>query len=160
MRARCLMLALAAACGDGEPEASPEAAKTAPPASSGLPDRVKYDQILIAFRGSYEKVESGRTREEARTLAHSILSRAQSGIDFDVLKQEYSDDRNAESGVALGPYDTVKDGLRRQGPEIPLSHLFRGLAEVVYRLKVGETGIVEFDETRFPIGWLVVKRLE
>jgi len=157
----CLVFALAAACGDDAPPAPPAPpAKGAPSASSALPDRVKYDQILVVFQGSYEKVASRRRREDARALAYSILDRLQSGIDFEWLKQEHSDDRNEESGVALGPYDTVRDGVPRRGAEIPLSHLYKGLAEIVYRLKVGEIGIVDFDEERFPIGWLVVKRLE
>ncbi len=161
MRARYLVLALAAACGDGGSEAPPpEPPKTAPRVSPGLPDRVTYDQILIVFKGSYERMESGRTREEARTLAYSILERVQSGVDFETLKQEFSDDRNVRSGVALGPYESVKDGLRREGGEIPLGNLHKGLAELVYRLKVGEIGIVDFDEVRFPIGWMVAKRLK
>jgi hypothetical protein len=161
MLRRCLALALAAACGDDVPSAPPSPpAKEAPGASSGLPDRVKYDQILIAFQGSYERVNSPRRREDARSLAHGILDRLRSGIDFGELKQEYSDDRSEKTGVALGPYETVKDGVPRQGAELPLSNLHKGLAEVVYRLKVGEVGIVEFDADRFPIGWLVVKRLE
>ena len=121
---------------------------------------MKYDQILIAFKGSYEKAETVRTREEARSLAYSILERVQSGVDFVALKDEFSDDRNLQHGTALGPYDTAKDGLPREGMEIPMGNLHKGLAEVVYRLKVGEVGIVDFDERRFPIGWLVVKRLK
>lgn len=161
MRRLCVLLALAAACGDGEPAAPAlPPAKQPTAAVSGLPDRVKYDQILIAFKGSYEKTESVRTREEARALAYSILDRVRTGVDFDALKDEFSDDRNPQYGTALGPYDTAKDGLPREGMEIPMSHLHKGLAEVVYRLRVGEVGIVDFDENRFPIGWLVVKRLQ
>lgn len=159
MRRVCAVLALAAACGDRKP-AAPASPPAKPPPLSALPDRVKYDQILVAFKGSYERTESGRTPEEARALAYSILDRTQAGFDFDALKQEYSDDRNPESLTALGPYFTAKDGLPREGKEIPLSNLHKGLAEVVYRLKVGEIGIVDFDERRFPIGWLVVKRLK
>jgi hypothetical protein len=161
MRRTCVLLVLAAACGDGKP-----APPVAPPISSSekplsaLPDRVQYDQILIAFRGSYERTETTRTRDEARAVAYSILDRVRTGFDFEVLKQEFSDDRNPEYGIALGPYDTAKDGLPREGKEIPLSNLHKGLAEVVYRLKVGEVSIVDFDERRFPIGWMVVKRLK
>ena len=159
MRRLCVFVALAAACGDGEPAAP---ARPAPPPAplSALPDRVTYDQILVAFKGSYGKAETDRTQEEARALAYNVLGRAQAGIDFDALKREFSDDRNQEYGTALGPYDTAKDGLPREGMEIPMSHLHKGLAEVVYRLKVGEIGIVDFDAKRFPIGWLVVKRLK
>ncbi len=163
MRCPCLVLALAVACGDGKPAApaTPEAPPKPPPAPlSALPDRVTYDQILVAFKGSYERTETERTREEARALAYSILDRVEAGVDFEALKREFSDDRNPEYGTALGPYDTAKDGLPRTGMEIPLSNLHKGLAEVVYRLKVGEIGIVDFDEKRFPIGWMVVKRLK
>jgi hypothetical protein len=159
MRGLCVLLALAAACGGGKP-APPAPPRAPPPPVSGLPDRVTYDQILIAFKGSYERAETMRTREEARALAHSVLDRVQAGFDFHALKGEFSDDRNPQYGTALGPYETAKDGLPREGMEMPMSHLHKGLAEVVYRLKVGEIGIVDFDEERFPIGWLVVKRLK
>lgn len=162
-----LALLLAAACGNEETPPPPEP-KRAPPArepvASGLPDRVTYEQILVVFEGSYVregrvKVETRRTREEARALAKSLLERAQAGVDFEALKQEWSDDRD-HSGIALGPYTTVKDGLRRDPTEIPLSNLGRPMAEVVYRLEVGDVGLVEYDERSSSDGWLVVKRVK
>lgn len=158
-----LALALVAACGNEPP---PPTAKPKPDKpKTTLPDRLKYDQILIAFQGSYVKdgkavVETGRTKEEARALARSLLERAQAGVSFAVLKQEFSDDRDPKTLLARGPYESVRDGVRRQGYEIPLSNLHRGLAEVVYKLKVGEFGIVEHDPRLFPDGWMVVQRIE
>ena len=164
MRRSCLALVLLAACGGDAPKPPPAPPKPDKPRTS-LPDRVKYEQILIAFQGSYVKdgkalAETGRTKEEARALARSLLERAQAGVDFAVLKQEFSDDRDPRTLLARGPYESVRDGVRRQGYEIPLSNLHRGLAEVVYRLKVGEFGLVEHDERLFPDGWLVVERIE
>jgi hypothetical protein len=166
VRRLSLALLLAAACAKEEPPPRPEPPPPDPKpvAASGLPDRVTYEQILVVFEGSYVrdgrvKVETRRTREEAGALARSLLERAQAGVDFDALKEEWSDDRDASTGLALGPYTTVKDGLRREPAEIPLSRLSKAMADVVYRLKVGEVGLVEYDERRSSDGWLVVKRI-
>jgi hypothetical protein len=158
MRRLACALLLAAACGDGEP-VSPPPAKPPEEAPSAGADRMKYDQILVAFRGSYAKSGTGRSREEARALAYGILERVRAGFDFEALKGEYSDDRS-KAGVALGPYETVRDGLPPRGTEIPRSKLYQGIGDVVFRLEVGEVGIADFHESRCPIGWIVLKRVE
>jgi hypothetical protein len=163
MRRLGLLLVLSAACGNGDPPAPPrrpEPPSPEPPPATGVPERVRYEQILIAFRGSYSRTDIFRTREEARELARSILERARTGFDFEALKQEFSDDRNQATGLALGPYDTVREDLARYAAEIPRTNLYTGLANVVYALKVGEVGLVEHDPKRCPIGWIVVKRIE
>lgn len=169
MRRLFIALVLAAGCGDGEdaPQVPPAEAKPGPKPKprTTLPDRVKYEQILVAFKGSYVQdgkvvVDTERSKEEARALARSLLDRARSGFDFAALKQEFSDDRDPRSLLARGPYESVRDGVRREGYEIPLRNLHPGLADVVYRLKVGEFGLVEHDERLCPDGWLVVHRVE
>jgi hypothetical protein len=161
MRVRLFLLALLAACGDDEPkDPGPPPVPAKPPAPpSGIPDRVTYDQILIAFHGSYPRAEATRTRAEAEGLAYALLARLRAGESFHALKEEYTDDRS-ESGRPQGPYHTVKDGLRREGMEVPRSHLYPGPGELIYGLKPGDFGIVDCDPKRCPIGWLIILRLQ
>ena len=159
MRRAWVLFVFLAGCGEGKPPQPPEKQPEKPSASK-LPDRVVYDQILVVFKGSYARTESERTPEQARALAYNLLDRVRAGVDFDALKREFSDDRNPETGTALGPYKSVKSNLRREGDEMPMGNLHKGLAEVVYGLEVGGVGIVDFDPARFPIGWMLVKRLK
>jgi hypothetical protein len=160
VRLRPLLLALLVAC-DGEeppPEPAPPPQPERAQPQQGIPDRVTYDQILIAFHGSYARVRTARTRQEAEGLAYAVLARLRAGERFEALKEEYTDDRS-ETGRPLGPYYTARDGLYRKGAEVPRSHLYPGPGELVYELQPGEIGIVDFDPKRCPIGWLIVQRL-
>lgn len=170
MRRPWLAVLLAvAACGDGDEPAQPKETPAPAPQKTGIPDRVTYDQILIAFQGSYRvvdpatgestlKSDTNRTREAALALAHKVFDLAQSGADFATLKQEYSDARGP-SGEPDGPVQVVRDGLRHAPDEILRSTLHQGPAGTVFRLAVGEIGIVEHDPRLCPHGWLIIKRL-
>jgi hypothetical protein len=116
---------------------------------------VPFDQILIAFQGSFPKADARRSMADARRLAESIYDRARSSGSFDLLKEEYSDERSG--GVALGPYVAVRADITPRPPDEILP--FAGLAEVLFRLKPGEVGLVPYDPLRCPVGWFVVKRI-
>lgn len=168
----CLAVLLAvAACGDGDRPAPPKTTPAPAPApqKTGIPDRVAYDQILIAFQGSYRiagsapgetvlKSDTNRTREAALALAHEVYESARSGTDFEALKREYSDARGP-SGEPDGPLKVVRDGLGRAPDEILRSTLCEGASATVFRLAVGEIGIVEHDKKLCPHGWLIIRRL-
>ena len=188
----CVML-LPAACGEREPRGStghggegakpeapepgtpeapeaPEAASAGKPAEeAGLPEHVVYDQILIAFKGSYlvkdpdtkkEELRSDtdRPREAAKELAAKVFDLARSGGDFTALKDAYTDDRGKE-GEPGGLVHAALDGVFRDTREIYRSTLYPGPRAVVFNLKKDEVGMIEYDPKRCPHGWLIVKRL-
>lgn len=168
MRRAGLVLLLAAACGDGGPEAKRKAPPDPAPKAS-VPDHVVYDQVLIAFKGSYRvrnrdtgemelKSDTQRSREDALELATSVFDRARSGADFDELKRDNTDARDKDGGV-FGPIHVARDDVRKEPREIFRGTLYPGPADVIFRLEVGEVGLVEHDPKRCPDGWLIIKRL-
>lgn len=164
MIVRLAPLLLLFACGNQPPPGGP--GKTPPEkppekASNGSPKRVTYEQILIAFNGSYKRVKSFRSKDDARRLAYRLLDRIRSGGDFEALKQEYSDDRDPISGVALGPYVTVNFGVRRRrNEEIPRENYCPVLGHIIFRLEVDEVAMADWHAKDCPNGWLIIKRLQ
>jgi hypothetical protein len=187
-RARLAVLPVAflllAACGDGgpeptappdkveEPEAPPgeEAPPAEEPKDGSMSDHIVYDQILVAFKGSYQvknprtgRVEilsdTDRPREAARDRAMKVLDLARSGADFAALKEEYTDARTKD-GEPSGLIHAARDGVRKETYEIYRSTLYPGPAAVIFKLKVDEVGVIEHDPKRCPDGWLIVKRLK
>ncbi|HEX5138264.1 MAG TPA: hypothetical protein VFY93_14905 [Planctomycetota bacterium] len=168
------VLLLLAACGDGEPShapAKPETpAKGEPAGETGAPTHVVYDQILIAFKGSYRVMnpnthreeilsDTGRPQEAARELAAKVLDLARSGGDFAALKDAYTDARGKD-GSPSGLIHAALDSVRKETYEIYRSTLYPGPASVVFRLKKDEVGLIEYDPKRCPDGWLIVKRVK
>jgi hypothetical protein len=169
---------LLGACGEGGPAKAPAGAEPeAPPAieplaeedPKGIPDHIVYDQILVAFKGSYRVTDprtkreeilsdTDRPREAAKELAAKVFDLARSGADFAVLKQEYTDARTPD-GDPSGLVHAARDGVRRETYEIYRGTLYPGPAATVFGLKVGEVGMIEHDPKRCPDGWLIVKRV-
>jgi len=164
MRRMWVALLLAAACGDRDPATKTAAPRQAQPKpedkeEAGIPDHVVYDQVLIAFKGSYKDADTDRPREAARALAERVFELARSGSDFTALKQEYTDWRRKD-GEPYPPIQAARDGVRKGDYEIYRSTLYPGTAFVIFRLKVGEVGLVEQDPKTCPDGWFVIKRLQ
>jgi hypothetical protein len=164
-RTAVLLLLLAAACDDDgsrlDRDAEPAAGKEN---DDGPPARVVFDRILIAFKGSYARGgEVFRSREQARDLAYRLLDRIRSGVEFDLLKEEYTDDRARRTGVALGPYGAFNHGVSPKKGElgdIPRENFYPALAGVIFKLQVGEVGMADHHPKDCPDGWHIVKRLE
>ena len=157
---RLALFVLLVACQD---EPSEDVAASAPPAepAAGAPARITYDHILIAFKGSYRRVDSSRSQGEARRLAYRILDRVRSGADFSALKEEWSDDRNPLSGRALGPYLSVNHGVERERlDEIPRGNFHPLLGSIIFRLKVHEVKMADWHAKDCPDGWHIIKRLK
>jgi hypothetical protein len=171
LRALLPAVVLLAACGNGEkptkaePPANPAPTKPgakpdAPvPEEKGAPEHVVYDQILIAFKGSYDRADIDRPQETAKELAERVLDLAQSGGDFDALKEEYTDDRDKE-GRPLGLIYAARDDVQRESYEIYRKTLFQAPRELIFKLKVGAIGYVAYDPRLCPDGFLIIKRVK
>jgi hypothetical protein len=156
--AAALLLAAFAGCGEQPVEESvveddPESRKTDS-------RRIRFDHILISFQGAHENLASLRPREEAKRLARSLHDRVLSGIDFDMLKQRFSDDRSRKTGRVLGPYTIVDYGVIPGRGEIPRAHYAARPANMLFRMKVGEVRLAEFDPKECPFGFHILKRIE
>ncbi|MDH3591530.1 MAG: peptidyl-prolyl cis-trans isomerase [Planctomycetota bacterium] len=125
----------------------------------GPPRWVQYDHILITFRGAHKIVDHSRTKEQARELALSVLERAKSGlVRFALLKDQYSDDRAAD-GSKRGPYIMLNEGEPQKAAEhIPRKNAAKALADLVFRLDVGEIDMCEYHPDHSPFGWHIVQR--
>ncbi|MHC4931626.1 MAG: peptidylprolyl isomerase [Planctomycetota bacterium] len=135
-----------------------------PPRVEGTP-KVMVEWIEICFEGVEYRPHIVRPREEARKLAYRLLDRARSGVDFQLLKREFSDDRSKRTGEANGPYILCNRGvphrLRRDGiPELPYDKTSINLRNLAFTLEVNEVGISDYDPKKAPWGWHVVKRIK
>ncbi|MCK6459408.1 MAG: peptidylprolyl isomerase [Planctomycetes bacterium] len=180
-RVRSAVLSVAVligACGDAEPPpppgkgAQPDMPAAPPdgePEGDAIPDHIVYDQILVAFKDSYrvtnprtKRVEvlsdTDRPREAAQERAARVLDLARSGADFQALKEEYTDARTSD-GEPSGLVHAARDGVPKETHEIYRGTLYPGPSAVIFKLKVGEVGMVEHDPKRCPDGWLIVKRV-
>lgn len=92
---------------------------------------VRASHILISYKDAVSGVDgSTRTKEEAKTLAESILTKVKSGSDFAELARENSDDKSTSDG--------------------DLNFFTRGVMvkpfnDFVFSNSVGTTGLVETD---------------
>ncbi len=124
----------------------------APPAP--VAEHIKLQHILISFAGKVPGKNITRTQDEARALAHQILSRAKKGEDFDSLVRTYTDDR------APGIYGLANSGVTPGEGESSRDRMVPAFGEVGFSLAPGEIGIAEYDPVKSPYGWHVIKRLE
>jgi len=157
----CLLPLALLSCDGDAPSPQPEPERPARPGPEpDAPERVVFEQIVVAFKGSY-KDATFRSRGEARELAYSVLDRIESGVDFEALKQEYSDDRSQKTGLALGPYYARNHGAKPERlDEVERGKLYPALQHQLFRLDVGEVAIVDYDEKGLATGWHVIKRIK
>jgi hypothetical protein len=121
--------------------------------SNGEPKVIQVEHVLIAFAGTGTKAT--RTKAEAQNLAYEIVNRVKSGEDFTKLRKELSDD-DPSGGV----YKLVNNGVAKEGEEYERTGMVPAFGDVGFRLKVGEIGVAEHDQTKSPYGWHVIKRLQ
>lgn len=113
--------------------------------------KVEIQNILVSFAGSPAGEGVTRVRPDAETLAAELYARIVDGEDMGDLMREYSDDPGA------GIY-TLSNGQTLPG-EQPRGTTVALVADVAWRLEVGEVGVAPYDPKRCPFGWHVVKRL-
>jgi len=128
----------------------------AAPATAGRdePDVVVVQHVLISFKGKIPGKQIERTKKEAQALAEELLSRANSGEDFDELVKQYTDDRYP------GIYKMANRGLPSPPDGFSREKMAPRFGDVSFRLRVGEIGLADYHATLCPYGWHLIKRLE
>ena len=122
--------------------------------SASSAERVEVQHILIGFDGSLPGKAVKRSKEEAETLAKTVLERAKKGESFEALVKEFSDDQ------VPGIYGMSNKGVAPQGAEFPREQMVPGFGDTAFALKEGEIGIANFDTKASPFGWHIIKRLK
>ena len=136
---------------------APETTKPQPPPAAREPEpsRITVQHVLIAFKGAHRAPPNvTRTRGEAATFAKEILERVRNGEDIAKLAKLFSTDPGG------GRYTLVNTGVTAGRNEIPRSGFIKPFVDVAFKLKVGEAGLVDYDEVSAVYGWHVIKRLE
>ena len=126
----------------------------APATKSAEAEHITIQHVLIGFAGSVPGKPITRTMEEAKKLAGDIVERAKKGEDFDALVKEYTDDSHP------GIYSMSNTGVAPAQGESARNKMVPAFGDAGFPLKVGEVGVAEYDKTRSPYGWHVVKRLK
>jgi hypothetical protein len=145
----CRTASAPASPGSTSPTTAAKATPTPAPA-----EHIKVQHILIAFAGKVPGKNVTRTQDEARVLAAQILERAKKGEDFDELVRTYTDDR------APGIYSLSNSGVTPAAGEFSRDRMVPAFGEVGFSLAPGEIGMAEYDPSRSPYGWHIIKRLE
>jgi PPIC-type PPIASE domain len=137
------------------PQAGAGAPGTMPVEPATAPERLTVQHILISFAGRLPGKAITRTQEEARALAYELLERARRGEDFDGLVRQFTDDQ------APGVYSMCNRGLRpvAQG-EYPRDGMVPAFGDVAFRLSPGNIDIADYDPTKSPFGYHIIKRLK
>jgi len=118
------------------------------------PQRVVVQHLLVSFTGRLPGKVVTRSQAEAETLARDLLERARRGEDFDGLVKQHTDDRHP------GVYTLVNQGRSSAAGEYGREQMVARFGDLSFRLKVGEVGLCEFDSSRSPYGYHIIKRIE
>ena len=143
--AGAVLLLAVAACGTSETEEKP----VSEPAHDG---HVLLDHILIGVRGP--RLPQARMEPEARVLARSLFDRLRAGGDWAAAKREHSEDPPPG-----GPYELADHGVAPAPGAYPRARMAPAFGDVGFSLKVGETGLAEYDPAKSPFGFHVIKRV-
>ncbi len=143
----------------GAPGAVPTAVlpSAAPPAAAAAgsgAQHITVQHILIGFKGSVPGKPITRTKEEARTLAYSLLAKAQGSADFDQLVKDNTDD--APPGI----YGMANTGVTPASGEFAREGMVPAFGNVGFTLQVGQIGIADYDPQTSPYGYHIIKRIK
>jgi hypothetical protein len=158
-----LTMALAACGGDAGSSlpvpAAPTTAPAQPAQSSGANDHILIQHILIGFKdavgfnGNPPAKAAGRTQDQAKTLAYSLLSQAKGGANFDQLVAANTDDQ------APGIYALANTGITPGQGEYSRDSMVPAFGDVGFGLQVGQIGIADYNPQTSPYGYHIIKRL-
>jgi parvulin-like peptidyl-prolyl isomerase len=73
------------------------------------PERITIQHVLVSFKET--PVQADRTKEEAESLAGTLLEQARGGADFDALVREHSDDPVEADDPEPGVYRLINNGV-------------------------------------------------
>ncbi len=119
------------------------------------PEHIIVQHILIGIAGTGTKAQ--RTADEAKKLAHEVLERAKKGEDFDALVKQFTDD----SPPGIYAMANIGVATRTTAPrEFERKRMVAAFGDVGFKLAVGEIGMSDFDPTKSPYGYHIIKRLE
>lgn len=118
------------------------------------PDFIKVQHILIAFENTLGSKHVPRTKEEAKTLAYSLLERAKKGEDFGKLVIEFTDDS------APGIYGMTNLGKPRKAGYYARNEMVAAFGDTGFPLALNDIGMADYDPKKSPFGWHIVKRVE
>jgi parvulin-like peptidyl-prolyl isomerase len=120
------------------------------------PDFVTVQHILIAFSGSVPDDDVTRTQEEAEQLAQELYQRAESGEDFDMLVEEYTDDSFP------GVYQMANDASKADPSRTIFARekMAESFGDVSFSLEVGEFGLANYDPEKSKYGWHIILRIK
>lgn len=129
---------------------------------AGQPDHITVQHILIGFKdavgfqGSPPPKAAGRTQEQAKTLAYSLLSQAKAGADYDKLVADNTDDSPP------GIYSMANSGIQpdKSKQEYSRDGMVPAFGNVGFTLQVGEIGIADYDPQTSPYGYHIIKRIK
>ncbi|HET9492878.1 MAG TPA: peptidylprolyl isomerase [Chloroflexia bacterium] len=123
-------------------------------------DHIQVQHILIGFKdavgfgGSAPPKASGRTQDQARTLAYDLYNQAKGGADFDQLVAANTDD------AAPGIYGMSNTGIEPAEGEYPREGMVPAFGNVGFTLDVGEIGVADYDPATSPYGYHIIKRVK
>ena len=120
------------------------------------PDNVVVQHILVGFKGSVPGKPIARVQEDAQRLAEELLARAQTGENFEVLVQQYTDD--SPPGIYRMANFGQPGGLDQA--TFPRAQMARSFGDVSFSLDVGEVGMATYDPQKSQFGWHIIKRIE
>lgn len=123
-------------------------------ASTSQPTKIKVQHILISFGDRLPGQKIQRTQEEAKKLAEDLLAKAKAdGANFEAMVREFSADGPP------GIYELTNFGAAREEGAFPRDQMVPAFGDVGFALNVGEVGLADFDLSKSPYGYHIIKRL-
>jgi hypothetical protein len=138
--------------------ASPRLTAEAPSAERSDPQRpppahIVVDHILIGVK-SARFPEGKRSAAEAGAFARDLLAKIRAGADWAAAKRA-----NSEDPPPGGPYAMADRGTKPSGPnEFARDGMVPAFGDVGFALAVGEIGLAEYDATKSPFGFHLIRR--
>lgn len=163
--ALALGLAVAWGCASsGGSKTQSGAGGTAPGAQGGTvstttpaqePDRIVVQHILIGAIGTVPGKNITRSLEEAKALAYDVADKARSGVPFDALVRQYTDDQWP------GTYGMANRGVTpASASEYGRDNMVPAFGNVGFKLAVDSIGVADYDPQTSPYGYHVIKRVK